>query len=126
MTSNNSQCDDKTIALSSKSLCCEEKSKEVRDVFLTFDSKLGDNDLVFSDFWHVIENLHAWKLGVFMHVYSWLHVENLKILHRYPHSKSITQKLFYSIGFDELFKIATAASLRGMFIVASSYLVKAF
>ena len=26
------------------------------------DLKLEDNDLVFSDFWHVIEQLHAWKL----------------------------------------------------------------
>ena len=39
MTSNNSQCDVKTIRLLSKLLCCEEKSKEVRDVSQTFDSK---------------------------------------------------------------------------------------
>ena len=97
--------------------------------------KLGDYDLVFSDFRHVIENLHAWKLFFrrprsgsrkkvfFRQVNSQLHVGNLKILHRYPHSKLITKKLFYSWRFNGLFKIATAASLPGVFVVASSYLV---
>ena len=47
MTSNNSQCDVKTIvsvtskpiALLLKLLCCEGKAKEVREVSQTFDSK---------------------------------------------------------------------------------------
>ena len=78
------------------------------------------------DFRHAIKNLHAWKTGFKACKFSIIcrQSENTTIsLSPFAINYSITV-LFYC--FDAFFKTATAASLSGMFVVASNSRITAF
>ena len=105
----------------------------------------GDNDVVFSDFLHVIDNLHAWKPRyavagklIFRQVNYRLHVGNLKIQDRYPLIIKILREWYILVKNSALILIITekqqqvfsavvvTGSLKCKFFLLIDFLVKLF